>query len=125
MKEALSIDAKPLSFHDMLVATMTRPTITLIGATVIATLMVSCGSLHKVSGKYEQENNPSETIVLTDDGTCLRDKDACTYFMKGNDITISMQMGGMVYNGTIDGKRLTLNQPNPTGGNQTIVFVRK
>ena len=104
---------------------MTRPILTLVSTTVIATLLASCDRLHKFSGEYDQENNSSETIVLHDDGTCLRDKDACTYFVKGNDITISMQMGGMVFNGTIDGKRLTITQPNPAGGNQTLVFVHK
>lgn len=105
---------------------MTRPTLALVFAIAICTLMESCDRLHAVSGKYHQQDNPSETIVLNDDGTCQRDNFACTYALKGNVITITTTMPTTgVVNGTIDGKRLTMAEPNAAGGKNTTIFVRE
>jgi len=106
--------------------TMTRPILALVFATAMCTLVGSCDRLHAVSGKYHQQENPSETLVLSDDGTCLRDNFACTYALKGNEITITTTMptAGTV-NGTIDGKRLTIAEPNAAGGKDTKIFIRE
>ena len=109
-----------------LVAAMIRPIPALVFVTAMCTLTGSCDRLHAVSGKYHQQDNPSETVVLNDDGTCQRDNFACTYALKGNEITITTTMptAGII-NGTIDGKRLTLTEPNTAGGKNTATFIRE
>lgn len=117
-------DDRALS-HTKASATMTRTPLAFILAAAIVTLMSSCDSLKAASGKYHQQENPGETIVLNDDGTCQRNNFACTWTLSGNQIKMNVQQRDVVIEGTIDGKRLTVTEPGPAGGTNTAIFVRE
>jgi hypothetical protein len=94
-----------------------------VGLVFIALLLAT--GCNRVSGVYRQVNDPNSFLVLNRDGTCRRDNYACTYTVSGNKVTITMQMMGMIFDGVLDGDRLTLSEPNIVGGKNQTVFVRQ
>jgi hypothetical protein len=87
--------------------------------------VAACNKVGSVSGKYHSQTDPNAHIVLMPDGTCERDDVACTYTLKGNDVTLTMKLMGLVFHGTIDGKELTLKERNIVGGENTTVFTKE
>jgi hypothetical protein len=99
---------------------MTKSRILLLA---ILLLITACG--RGVSGEYRQENDPTKFIILKSDGTCQRDNFAGKYSIEGKNITITMQMMGMVFNGTLDGDHLTIKERGMFDGRpMQTVFVR-
>jgi hypothetical protein len=95
------------------------------GGLLLAMLLLITACSRGVSGEYHQENDPTKFIILKSDGTCQRDNYAGKYSIEGKNITITMQMMGMVFNGTLDGDHLTLNEPDIFGHPKQTTFVRR
>lgn len=89
-----------------------------------ACVLIGCNKMHAVAGEYREQNNPNAIIILKPDGSCQRDDVACTYTTDGNKVTMTMQLMGLVFNGTVDGDRLAIQERNILGGENTTVFVR-
>jgi hypothetical protein len=83
-----------------------------------------CSATSRVSGEYHDVNNPNNTVILKSDGTCEVDKVACIYKADGDDVTITMEMRGIIINGKVDGKQLTTTEQERLVGTVKLVWIR-